>query len=362
MEKVLAVVLALSLLLALVLTTLTVIRKLERDRNEARYLARRARFNELLVDGSAVELASAFGRVPKSEHASVDLLASLTATRPARGDERRAVVLEAVAAAGLRRRLLRQLGSRHAVRRALAGLLIAALDLPDASSVVAPLMRDRDGDVRLAGVRALALAADDEAARHLIAALRVRDLEPERVIERLGAPWAVPAILHVLEGGALAVAPIDRRPGTPMAWQSVEASLARALGLAADTRAEPALRRLLRTGGVEERVAAARALASAGTLAASADLEAALADDSWQVRAQAARALGRLGATDAVAAIAAHLDDPAWWARAAAADALVDLGEPGLAVLRDALQHADEYARDRAREALAMHRLGADAG
>jgi HEAT repeat protein len=56
----------------------------------------------------------------------------------------------------------------------------------------------------------------------------------------------------------------------------------------------------------------------------------------------------------ATPALAALLSHPAWWVRAAAADALRQLGRPGLEALHAALAHKDPYARDRAREALAL--------
>ena len=102
---------------------------------------------------------------------------------------------------------------------------------------------------------------------------------------------------------------------------------------------------------------AARALGTAATPRAAPALEVGLGDESWQVRAQAARSLGALRVQRTLPALTRLLEDPAWWVRAAAADALVDLGEPGIAVLREALERDDPYARDRAREALAMHRL-----
>lgn len=360
MQQALTILLVVSALLALCLTALTVARKLRRDRNEARYLARRERFRHLLLGGSVDDLEAALRGAGQREHAQIDLLVTLDALGPELDATRLDQARVAAHAAGLDRVLVGRLRSRDPIRRGLAALLVGRLVLPDASDLVAPLLHDRDGDVRLAAVRALGTVADDAAAHHLIAALRVRDLEPERVIERLGAAWAVPAMLRVLDGGWSEFPAATRRPDEPVAWRAVDASLARALGLAADPRAEPALRSLLRTGAVEERIAAARALGSAGSLAAAGDLEAALEDTTWPVRAQAARSLGRLGATDAVPALTPHLSDQAWWVRAAVADALVDLGEPGLAVLHDALEHADPYARDRAREALAVHRLGTD--
>ena len=57
-------------------------------------------------------------------------------------------------------------------------------------------------------------------------------------------------------------------------------------------------------------------------------------------------------------ALEAVLDDSAWWVRANAASALRTLGAPGHEALERALDHPDRYARDRAREALAMDRVG----
>ena len=80
-------------------------------------------------------------------------------------------------------------------------------------------------------------------------------------------------------------------------------------------------------------------------------------DRSWPLRAQAAKALGKLAIKRSVPALERVLDDPAWWVRANAAGALRELGEPGHAALERALEHEDRYARDRAREALALDRL-----
>jgi len=296
-----------------------------------------------------------------SDHRQVDLVAALGAVAPRGSHPRHRAIADAVVASGIDRSLVRQLGSRQPVRRAVAALLVAGFALPDAANIIAPLVRDRDGDVRLAAVRALDLLADDAAALQLVDALQVRDLAVERVIERLGAPWTVPVVLDVLDGRRSGPGSV-RRADAPLFWRSIDGSLARALGLAGDPRAERALRSLLRYGRAEERIHAARALGTAGTMDSVPDLERSLDDEAWPVRAQAARALGRLGSQSSVPALAPHLADTAWWVRAAAADALADLGEPGIAVLRDALAHPDPYARDRAREALALHQLGGDDG
>jgi HEAT repeat protein len=118
---------------------------------------------------------------------------------------------------------------------------------------------------------------------------------------------------------------------------------------------------LLRKGSLEERISAARALGSVGGRRSRGELEKALLDEAWPLRAQAARALGAIGIRRSVPALETVLDDPAWWVRANAASALRELGAPGRAALERALDHPDRYARDRAREALAMDRVGAAA-
>ena len=351
--------LAASTSLCVVLVGFAVARKLRRDRREAAMLARRRRFAALARCGSLPALTAQLRRAVRSQPARIDLAVALQQAAPGLDRARRDVLRQAAVAARLDRALVRGLGSRDPVVRATAVLLLSRLRLDGVQRLLGPLVGDPDGDVRLVAVRALAELADAPAARVLIDALAAGLLPPERLVERLGAPWAVEPILQRLpEPGKPAnhATPIAASP-TGAVRRPLRAWLATALGLAADQRAEPALLALLRTGGAEERVSAARALATAGSAEAVPDLRAALADSEWPVRAQAARSLGRLGGADAVPALARLLSDRAWWVRANAAEALRQLGEPGLAALRAALDHHDRYARDRAREALALQQL-----
>ena len=136
---------------------------------------------------------------------------------------------------------------------------------------------------------------------------------------------------------------------------SIDASLARALGLARDPRGAPALAELLASDSVEVRISAARALGRVGGTDYVPALIDALAAEEWPIRAQAAKSLGALGAGDALVPLEGCLSDRAWWVRANAARALRELGEPGLEVLRRTLEHDDRYAADRAREQLELH-------
>jgi HEAT repeat protein len=347
-------------LLCVMLMGFTVVRKLRRDRNEALSLTRRERFRDLLLSARPGTLSAELRRVARKHHAQVDLLAALDVAWPKLDSSRREAIQQSIDAARFDEALVRRLRSHDAVVRATAALLVGRLRLPNASRVIAPLVRDPDSDVRLVAVRALADLADGSAARVLIATLSSSLLEPERLIERLGNDWAVDTILEVLEQGRDGLGAGGTSGPVAVAWQPIRASLARALGLAGDPAAEPVLRSMLRTGSFEERVSAARALGTAGSAVAVPDLEAALGDAEWQLRAQAARSLGVLGAETGVPALASCLSDSAWWVRAAAADALGHLGEPGLLALQGALAAPDPYARDRAREALALHGLAVD--
>jgi HEAT repeat protein len=360
MEKAVAAVLVASALICFFLTGFTVARKLRRDKNEALFRARRARFGNLLRSGPPEQLEAELRLATGVRSAQVDLMIALDAVWPELDGTRREEILRSVTGARFDDALTRQLRSHDAVLRATAALLVGRLRLQEASRIIAPLAGDCDGDVRLAAVRALADLADASSAHVLIAALSERLLEPERLIERLGNKWAVPTILKTMERGDDGPICVTGLESKALAPQPVRASLGRALGLAGDPTAEPALRQMLRTGGFEERVSAARALGTAGSVAAVPDLEAALADTEWPLRAQAARSLGLVGAGTEVPALVACLSDSAWWVRAAAAKALGHLGDPGWAALRDALVHSDPYARQRAREELALHGLVTD--
>ena len=352
MERALIALLAASVVLCLGLVAFAVGRKLRRDRHEADSAQRRATYLTLVAAGDAAALAPVLRRIRHDELAKVDLWAALGRGWPGLDDARRDALAAAIETSGFGAALRRQVRGRDAVGRGLAIQLIGRLHLPDAWDLLAPRVNDRDGDVQLVAIRVIGELGTAESARLLIETLGAHIVTPERVIERLGTPWAVPTILDALERGGLGPNRILAEIPEHLAWQPIDASLARALGLAADPRAADALRRMLRVGGAEERVSAARSLGAIGDQGAVADLEAALEDAEWPVRAQAARALGMLGAEQAVPALAAHLGDKAWWVRGATAEALGKLGEPGVAALLSSLQSDDRYAHDRARETL----------
>jgi hypothetical protein len=329
------------------LTALVLYRKRERDRRERTSRARRARYRDALDKSDEAELAAIFGELANHASAQLDMMATLRAEpsgplpSPREADGRQL----------LSRALVLQSRDRDPVARGRATLLLSLLGLDGAVDVAASLLRDEDPDVRLTACSGLAQIATDRAAAVLIGELSEDFLRPERLIERLGAPWATDELLRALSQA-------DQAP--------LRAALARALGLAPDPRSVEPLVELLEGGNEEERINAARSLAgSGGPEPVVRVLGEALEDRSASVRAQAARSIGglrpwaseeNLASSHAVAErLRPCLGDQSWWVRANAGTALRGMGQAGISVLREALNDPDRFARDRARESLALY-------
>ena len=308
----------------------------------------------MLRKGGAPAITAICDRV-RSAEAQVDLAVSIDAVHPTLSDAQVDTIGRAMEASALLSNLTANLASRRPTTRARAALLLTRPGIPSAVDQIIPLLGDPDPDVRLVACSGLARAATPRAAEVLIWALVARLLPPERIIERLGAPWAVETILLTLDQGPSPVP--DALIGIPPSGREVEldASLARALGVAHDPRGAPALAALLQNDSVEVRISAARALGRVGEPACLPALIGALDSEAWPVRAQAAKSLGTLGASDALGPLEHCLSDRAWWVRANAARALRELGDPGIEALRRTLEHSDPYAADRAAEQLALH-------
>lgn len=343
-----------SLLLWLVLVGLAVARKMRRDRRELRSIERRARYEAVLGSGDVGSIAAIFSGA-RSAEARVDLAVSIDAVHQTLCPANFEAIGRGMEASSLLPSLSADLGSRRPVARARAALLLTRPGTSAAVEQIAPLLGDSDPDVRLVACSGLARAATPRAAEVLIWGLVADVLPPERIIERLGAPWAVETILATLKEGPSPVPNLrpDLPPRGPRA--ELDASLARALGIAGDSSAAPALAGLLSSDSVEAQISAARSLGRAGGSACVPALIAALSSEVWPVRAQAAKSLGTLGAAAALEPLELCLSDRAWWVRANAARALRALGDPGIEALRRALEHDDRYAADRAREQLALH-------
>ncbi len=336
------------------LISLVLLRKLQRDRREAAEHARRARFAEIVANGSPEELRGLLRAAVATLEGQNDLTLTLQAGDPL-PLERLATLQQATGAQGADRRLIRAAGSRDPVTRAHALLLLSRLRLPGACELASQMLFDADTDVQLVAAGSLAHLGTPAAAATLIAGLQAAALPAERIIERLASPWASEPLIEALSRGSDG---LEVAAGAP----PLRASLARALGLIGERQAEPALLELLNSGNEDECISAARALMSCGGPESVPALMRALGDQRWTIRTQAARALGSLREIAAVPALRGLLADRAWWVRAAAASALGALGEPGIAALTDVAEHhEDRFARHRAREALALHAIAAQA-
>jgi HEAT repeat protein len=342
-----------TVLLWLALCALVVARKARRDRRELRSTGRRARYEATLRHGDHAAMVE-INREARSVDAQVDLAEAIDRAHAALSPARLAEIRDAAQESGLFPILVTELSARNPVIRARAALLLTRTGVPTVVDHITPLLGDSDPDVQLVACSGLARIATPHAAEALVWGLITRALPPERIIERLAAPWAVETILHALRSGPSSppsfLSGVQPR-GRPAA---LEASLARALGLAGDSRAELDLVGLLDADSEEVQVSAARALGRAGRTACVPALIGSLESEFWPVRAQAAKSLGALGALEAIGPLVRCLADSAWWVRGNAARALRELGPAGFEALRGATNHTDPYARDRAREQLAL--------
>lgn len=323
--------------------TWAVVRKGRRDRTEAQSADRRARLHDALtkttekgvIRGTAHELDVALARSLTDTTSQVDLLRVL-GERADGGAEETVRLRAAVMRCGLGGALLTQAHARSAARRGMAMNLLSKLVGPLAGATIAVGLRDADADVRLSAVAATGELANRRAADVLLDALASDRIPNERLVEQLGHPWAVLAVLARVE--------------EPTTTEAERASMADALRLAGDPRAAQRLGEMVAVGSFEEQIAAVKALATCGD-AEPATVEAvlvALAAPGWQLRAQAAATAGALGVHDAVPALEAALCDRAWWVRKRSADALAVLGEPGVRALGRVAAGPDRFASETA--------------
>ncbi len=344
----LSLLLAASLVVLAVMTVLVSGRKVLRDHRELRSRRRIAALREVLATGDGAAVRAALRRI-RGIRAQLDLVRVMDELLGTMAPERLEDLQQAAGECDFVARLRRATGDRDPATRGRALLLLTRLRLPDSVTDLGRMLHDPDPDVRLTACAGIATSRDPRGVPALLDALAHGWLQPERVIERIGEPWAVDALLDALR---LRAAAPERDTRTII-------GIVRALGSAGDRRAEPVLLGLLAGGEGEERISAARALGAIGAEQAAPALIAGLGDPSWPLRAQCAKSLGGLGAATAVPALEAALTDRAWWVRANAAASLRELGEAGIAALRRAAGSEDRYARDRAREALSLISVGA---
>jgi HEAT repeat protein len=233
----------------------------------------------------------------------------------------------------------RRCGDRRWWRRLRAVRLLTSLGAGE--DAVPPLFHDPHPAVRAEAAEWAGEHPRPEVVAQLVSLLETPEAVGSWVLRdsllRMG-PAAIPALAAYLEAHS-----------GPQAEPALEV----AAGLA-DARFAPAAERLCADPDPAVR---ARAAALAGALGGDVlvrVLEALLRDPDAGVRAAAASALGRLGHWPAAPELARMLRDPAWIVRSQSALAMRRLGSPGVLLLRRALDDADRFAADIARQVLDM--------
>ncbi len=323
-----------SLGLLALLTCGLVLERVARNRRERLAWTRRKQYAEVLANGHWSEVQQLAVAASRSIAARGDLVDALALSGWTTGPVFAEYDVLAVAAAD-------DVEHRNVARRAVGAALLGVIGGSESVALLQHLMReDGDYELRLIAARSLRIVGGDEAAWELIRGLRDAVLPRDRILEQLGRPFAAPSLLQAMQIAD---------------FNDVRADIADALGLAAYAPAAHALGGLVRFGTERERTKACRALGRLGDPIVVPLLTRAMEDESWIVRAQAATALGACAESAAVSPLARALSDQNWWVRANSASSLRRCGAAGLAALRHAAaEHPDRYARDRAREALAL--------
>jgi HEAT repeats len=244
---------------------------------------------------------------------------------------------------GLAERAIRQLRSRRWWRRLDAAQRLRVMCSARAVPALMRAASDRDPNVRVAALRALAEINDERAYPLLLRALenRVTSVQAADMLLIVG-PAISPYLLeryHTLND-----------PQT-------QALYARLLGLLQEPRALDVLLQLVGAADPHPRLEALVALGAIGDARAVAVLLAALDDPDRQMRAGAARALGGIGDQASAPALCARLADPARIVRYSAACALIQLGAAGERMLRQAAQDGEPSPRGIAQQVLAERAL-----
>ena len=206
-------------------------------------------------------------------------------------------------------------------------------------------LKDEILAVRLAAAQSLAYLGCADAVSPILLALDVPGEMPQRrvaeVLFDLGPP-AIDPILAILNN-----------------MQTPDSELAiavRVCGMLRADRALPRLVELLQHQSLEVRLNCVRALASIGDPASIPPISQLAKDPAWEVRNSVMHALGHMRSKEHVPLLVQALTDMAWWVRYSAAEALYQLGDAGIAALKNVVQHhVDLFAGDISRQILQEH-------
>ncbi len=314
-----------------------VARRLAESRRRARRAAERAALATRIRDVLAHRLEpDAFaGTLPRGRP-SVVTAGLQESAQLVRGDQWAALTSAVRGSPWYQRTLRGRTRSRLWWRRLVGTRLLAVVgderDVPDAVRLVA----DRHPGVRLAAVQLVRRLPHPP----LIESVLEQAIQAPRVTRQ--------HYFDALVAVRVPLGPIlQRRLDAPGGAYELRAMLT----LAGQMASPELLDRLLAhaaSPSADARTQVARALGGYPHPKARDALVALLGDPEWQVRTQAASSLGAIRALDACDPLRRALSDGNWWVRLRAAIALRQLGEPGLAVLREARGGADRFAAEMA--------------
>jgi hypothetical protein len=327
---------ALLLLAGLIVTYLAVglatdVRRRRRERAAERIRRDLATVLFRPGDGAA---AAAERLVRGSRSGLLDLIQRLAADLDGDADRR---LRQLVGTAGLSRRIRRRIRSRSWRSRAQGAALASLLPAGDPARLT--LLGDPHPLVRARAVEAMEAHDIGRGAQRVTAMLEdpspaVR-MSARNALLRGGAPVASALRAHLEAAeGIGAVFALEVAAALP------------------DVTLIPVIERHARSKDPDRRARAARALRPWAERTSV--LVTLLDDDDPEVRAAAAQAMGDGGVARFAADIGRLLRDRTWTVRRSAAHALAALGPAGVMTLRVHVEDEDPYARDLARQTLAM--------
>lgn len=335
----------LSLLLAgaalAVMCLLVLLRAMTTWRRD-RLLAARRRLAPLLLDTSAAP-----GEGLEGIADSVVTQLTLDLIQLVRGAERIQFIGKA-AELGVPDRLRRQLRSLSRRRRMIAVQGLALFDDTLSREALLDTLGDRDDEIRLAAALALGRGDSRPGLDELVARLGLRDDRSSLL--------TISLFRHYANEAPDEVQALVLDNDLPL---SVRLAAIEALAVSGDYRLVPAIVELgLRApDDSEELPRYLHALGRIGHPAAREAVLAGLASSSMPARVAAAGAAGRIALLESADQLADLLDAPEWWVRFRSAEALLQLGDAGVARLREAATSGGELAREAAATMLAERGL-----
>jgi len=169
------------------------------------------------------------------------------------------------------------------------------------------------------------------------------------ILEHLSLPseWPIDRTIEIIyEMGNEAITLLLQYISLPSAKGQSKIFAISALGLQKESRAIPSILDHLTNPDKELRIQSAKALGNIGDTHAVQALCGSMYDSMWEVRAASASSLGLLHDGRAVSTLVKGLCDSEWWVRYNSANALAELGDDGIAALKEAHLHDDQFARE----------------